>query len=267
MNLFDETVAEVLEGNVRYVLRRNPVRAAEIAGSRQSKMDSLQRLVQTQNVYLADHPRASVAVAERKIEAKHKKLRLPAIERKTEGRTISISPQCDPWSEAARLDGCYCLKTDVPANKASKEIIHNCYKDLAQVEWAFRTSKTGLLEARPFFVRLEKRTRGHLLVVMLAYLIVQELSRYWRDLDLTVEEALDELKSLCTTQVVVKDRPVLHNIPKPRASVQRLLDAANITLPPSIPDRGVRVSTRKKLTEERKTPDSKRLALASPTRS
>jgi len=63
---------------------------------------------------------------------------------------------------------------------------------------------------------------------------------------------LDELKSLCTTQVVVKDRPVLHNIPKPRASVQRFLDAANLTLPPSIADRGVRVSTRKKLTEERK---------------
>ena len=33
------------------------------------------------------------------------------------------------------------------------------------------------------------------------YLLVQELSRCWRDLDLPVEEGLDELKSLCTRQV------------------------------------------------------------------
>jgi len=68
------------------------------------------------------------------------------------------------------------------------------------VEWAFRTSKTTLLEARPIYVHLESRTRGHLLVVMLAYLLARELARCWRDLDLTVEEGLDELKSLCTTQ-------------------------------------------------------------------
>ena len=88
---------------------------------------------------------------------------------------------------------------------------------------------------------------------MLAYLLVQELARFWHHLDLTVEEGLDELKSLCTTQVVVQGRSVLHNIPQPRASVQRLLQAAQIALPTSIVDRGVRVSTRKKLTEERKT--------------
>ncbi len=121
------------------------------------------------------------------------------------------------------------------------------------MEWAFRTSKTTLLEARPIYVCLESRTRGHLLVVMLAYLLVQELAQCWRDLDLTVEEGLDELKSLCTTQVVIKGRAVLHNIPQPRTSVQSLLNAAHITLPNSILDRGVCVSTRKKLTEERKT--------------
>ena len=168
-------------------------------------------------------------------------------------RTLSISPEKDAWGQAAQLDGCYCLKTDVVSEKVSKETVHDRYKDLAHVEWAFRTSKTVLLEARPFYVRLETRTRGHLLVVMLAYLIVQELAKCWRRLELTVEEGLDELKSLCTTQVTVKGRPVLHNVPQPRKSVQCLLDAAKITLPKSIVDRGVRVSTRKKLVSERKT--------------
>ena len=177
-------------------------------------------------------------------------------------RTFSLSPQADAWTEAAKLDGCYCLKTDVLSGQASKETIHDRYKDLAHVEWAFRTSKTGLLEARPFYVRLETRTRGHLLVVMLAYLLVQELAKCWRDLELTVEEGLDELKSLCTTRVTVKGQSVLHNVPEPRESVQRLLDAAHVTLPKTIADRGVRVSTRKKLVDERKPPRNKRLAPA-----
>jgi transposase len=255
MSLFDEMIAEVVDDDagVRYVLRRNPQRASEMAEMRESKLAKLRKLVAEQNIYLEEHRRAAVRVARRKIEARHKSLRLPAIDVSVNERTIAISKKDDDWQEAAKLDGCYCLKTDLSKQQASKETVHDRYKDLSKVEWAFRTCKTTALEARPVYVCLASRTRGHLLVVMLAYLLVQELYRCWRDLDLTVEEGLDELKSLCTTQVVVKGRSVLHNIPQPRASVQRLLDAAGVTLPKSIADRGVRVSTRKKLTEERKT--------------
>jgi transposase len=255
MDLFDETVAEVVDekAKVRYVLRRNPQRASKMAGTRNSKLTKLQQLAAERNKYLAEHSRADVDVARRKIEARHKQLRLPAIDVTMNDRTILITKQGKSWQEAAKLDGCYCLKTDLSKQQVSKETVHDRYLDLSQVEWAFRTSKTTLLEARPVYVCLESRTRGHLLVVMLAYLLVQELARCWHDLDLTVEEGLDELKSLCTTQVVVQGRSVLHNIPQPRASVQRLLEAAQIALPKSIVDRGVRVSTRKKLTEERKT--------------
>ena len=255
IELFDQTVAEVADdaAGVRYVLRRNPQRAAEMAGTRNDKLAKVQRLVAEQNAYLAEHPRADVTVSRRKIEARHKQLRLPKIHVQVNGRTMAIGKEDRAWQEAAKLDGCYCLKTDLSAQQASKETVHDRYKDLSQVEWAFRSSKTTLLEARPIYVCLESRTRGHLLVVMLAYLLVQELARCWRDLDLTVQEGLEELKSLCTTQVVIKGRALLHNIPQPRASVQRLLEAANVALPTSIIDRGVRVSTRKKLTEERKT--------------
>jgi hypothetical protein len=251
IGLFDETVAEVLEGKVRYVLRRNPQRAEEIAAGRRSKLARLQKLVEAKNAYLTTHLRASVVTAQQEIKAKQEKSRLPETDLTLTGRTLSLSPKQDAWAKAAKLDGCYCLKTDLLSDAASKETIHDRYKDLAHVEWAFRTSKTGLLEARPIYVRLETRTRGHLLVVMLAYLLVQELAKCWRDLELTVEEGLEELKSLCTTRVTVKGQSVLHNVPQPRESVQRLLDAAQVTLPKSIADRGVRVSTRKKLVDER----------------
>ncbi len=264
MELFDEQVAEVTTNNgLRYVLRRNPTRAAEMVETRQSKYAALEQLVKEQNTYLAEHPRASVAVAQRKVEAKWKKLRLPAVDVKVDGpkandvkadgRSLLLSKQPEAWDESAKLDGCYCLKTDLLKGTASKEVIHDRYKDLSQIEWAFRTSKTVHLEARPIYVRLATRTRGHLFVLMLAYLLVQELSRCWRSLDITVEEGLDELKTLCTTQVVVKGKSLLHNVPQPRDSVARLLRAAQVELPRKLASRGVYVSTRKKLVEERTT--------------
>jgi transposase len=75
--------------------------------------------------------------------------------------------------EIAKLDGCYVLKTDLAREAASKETVHERYKDLALVEWAFRESKTVHLEMRPIYVRRESRTRGHAFVVMLAYV------RHW----------------------------------------------------------------------------------------
>jgi len=56
--------------------------------------------------------------------------------------------------------------------------------------------KSGYLEISPPFVQTEASTRGHVFVVMLAYLLERELDHYWRSLDLPVSEALDELGSL-----------------------------------------------------------------------
>jgi hypothetical protein len=151
------------------------------------------------------------------------------------------------------LDGCYCLKTDLTPQQATKDTVHARYKGLSQVEWAFRTSKTVHLEARPIYVRKESRTRGHLFVVMLAYLLVQELAQCWRHLDVTVEEGIHELATLCTTQVTVKGVPRVHNVPTPRPAVQRLLVAAHVTLPTQIASCGATVSTMKKLVDDRKT--------------
>jgi transposase len=257
MSLFDETLVEVTDNDtgIRYIMRYNPCRAAEIANTRNSKWAKLQKLVNERNKYLQAHARADVDVAKRNIEGLHKSLRLPEISITVKSRVITIAQNEDIWQDVSKLDGCYCLKTDLSKDDASKETVHDRYKDLSQVEWAFRTSKTTMLEARPVYVCLESRTRGHLLVVMLAYLLVQELTRCWRKIDLTVEEGLSQLKSLCTTQLTVKGCAVLNNIPTPRDSVQQLLDTAGVVLPKAIKDCGVNVSTRKKLTKERKVLD------------
>ena len=256
MTLFDQHLGEITtEAGIRYILRRNPERVMEIRQSRNSKLASLHQMVEKQNEYLAEHPRANEAVALRKINDRCKKLKVSKwIMAISSLRKISLTIDQEALAETEKLDGCYVLKTDLNKKVASKDIIHSRYKDLAQVEWAFRTSKTVQLEMRPVNVRLASRTRGHVFVVMLAYHIVQELANRWNEINLTVAEGVHELTTLCTTEMLVNGKPRCHKIPQPRPSVKQLLKAASVRLPDVLPCKGIRVATRKKLPENRLSP-------------
>ena len=254
-NLFDETLAEVTDETtgVRYVLRRNPQRAEELTASRQEKYRSVETVLAEQNKYLAGHPRASVKAAVARLQAKISKLRLSTwLTVSSEGRILSLTRDENELNELAKLDGCYCLKTDLTPEMADKGLVHARYKSLSQVEWAFRTCKTSHLEMRPVFVRKESRTRGHALVVMLAYRIEMELRRCWTSLNTTVAEGIAELSSLCMLEVTILGSPTINQIPAPRHSVQNLLNAADIEIPHALPYTGTKVYTKKKLADERK---------------
>jgi len=256
MTLFDQPLAEIkADKGIRYILRRNPERAIEIRQSRDSKLTSLRQMLKKQNEYLVEHTRASIAVALRKLSDRCEKLKVSKwVKAMASDRKVSLATDQEALTEIEKLDGCYVLKTDLNKKAADKETIHSRYKDLAQVEWAFRTSKTVHLEMRPVNVRLASRTRGHVFVVMLAYRIVQELADRWNQINLTVEEGVHELTTLCATEVLVEGEPRCNKIPQPRPSVEQLLKAASVCLPEVLPCKGIRVASRKKLHENRLTP-------------
>ena len=253
MELFEQELAEVLaDEGVRYVLRRNPVRAQEVRENRQAKLATLQALVAKQNHYLTEHPRAHAQGAWQKLVARAKTLRLSDwVELTLEERSITLTVNASRQQEEAKLDGCYVRKTDLTPSQAHKEIIHDRYKDLASVERAFRSCKTVHLEVRPIFLRLEERTRAHALVVMLAYQIIRYLASCWRAFDITVEEGLHALTTLCLVEVAPPNAPSYHCLPTPRDAIARLLHSADFTLPRAFALSGVRVSTKKKLQSER----------------
>ena len=113
--------------------------------------------------------------------------------------------------------------------------------------------KTTLLHLRGIYVRKANRTRAHVFSIMLAYMIAFELRRLWREMEVTIEEGIEELCSLCATEVVIGNLSV-QTIPRPIATGQMLLEKADITLPDAIPSRKATVFTRKKLVEERRYP-------------
>jgi hypothetical protein len=254
IGLFDDALAEVQEhSGLRYVLRRNGQRAQEMADTRQDKYRVLAQAVQLQNAYLAEHERAQPEVALRKLQARARKLGVNSwLSVAQEERIFSLVEDSEALAEASRLDGCYVLKTDLPAACAAKDIVHARYKDLAQVEWAFRCAKTVHLEMRPIFVRRASRTRGHALIVMLAYRLIQELAARWSALDLTVQEGIDLLASLCLVEVQVNGQVPFNQIPQPSETIQALLDAARVRLPSALPGKKRSVSTKAKLQNRRK---------------
>jgi transposase len=165
--LFTAQVREVEHEGLRYIVRRNPLRAAEMAAVRGDKQRTMEAWVAQKNASLAAHPRARVAVVLREGQTKLARLKSAAwLTGEVEERTIRLRVHAEAPREAARLDGCYVLKTDLPQAGAGTELVHERYKDLALVEQAFRTCKMAHLEVRPVYVRTAARPRGHALVVM-----------------------------------------------------------------------------------------------------
>ena len=166
-------------------------------------------------------------------------------------RVLSLNIDKAKLEELARLDGCYVIKTELSKEDVSAQVVHQRYKDLSLVEHGFRTIKTGLLETRPIYVRKEKRTKSHVFVVMLSYIIVHELQKRWSALDITVEEGVAELSTISSNEVMVGEVKY-SQIPQPRDQGKRLLDFAHITLPEALPCSNINVSTRRKLASRRK---------------
>lgn len=250
--LFTDEICEVEADGIRYILRRNPLRAEEMERTRKSKLASVREKAEARTQYLAGHPRADANKALDTVIAKIKKLKAEKWLTATEkDRVISVEKDEAALSQFALLDGCYVVKSDVSRKDADAKTLHDRYCDLEMVERSFRTMKTTHLELRPVFVHKKESTRGHAFVVMLSLLLQRELESCWVDLDITVEEGIAELASIHMQEVKLGDATI-QDIPKPTELGRQLLRKAAIQLPTVLPKTTANVHTKKKLPSERK---------------
>jgi len=139
------------------------------------------------------------------------------------------------WSERRdvieaeeRFDGWYLLTTSLPAESATKEDVFTHYRNLLDVEDAFRETKT-YLEVRPIFHQKDSRVRNHIRICFLAYWISSRLRREWRQLGETREVplVLAQLQQIRIGRLRIGEKickAVLTDIPKPLYTIlDRLL--------------------------------------------
>ena len=252
LGLFDIELCEIEADDVRYILRRNPKRRDEIRENRNNMIQKARRLSVDRNEYLRDHPKADPEVAQRKVNSYLKRRKLTTFcEVALADRILSLAIDEEAKEEYEKLDGCYVIKTDLKPEEAGAKEIHDRYKDLAYVEQAFRKKKTVLLEERPVYVRKASRTRGHMVVVELAYMIGYYIKDYWKEIDCTINEGIDELSTINANVIRIGSKEIAM-VPKPRKRAAQLLKALHIKLPQNILHLGVKVATKKKLRERRK---------------
>lgn len=242
-SLFDEKVVEVYDdmAGVRYVLRRNPVRQKEVRTNRLMRMTKVEECVQERNDYLNDSERRSPEVALRKVNeliGRYKLKSLLAV-RLTEqnGRQLELTRNKDALKDAELLDGCYVIKTDLSHEQLAAQKVHDRYKELAQVESAFRTMKSEL-EIRPLYHRLEGRTRAHVFICMLAYIVEREFAKLTKEIEGTLKEKWDLLEHVMTVEVDMGNMQA-YKVAEPSAEARQILRAVKVTLPKKLADRSV----------------------------
>ena len=138
---------------------------------------------------------------------------------------------------------------------ASRQELHDRYKDLAKVENGFRTLKHGHLEIRPWYVTSETNTREHALTAMLALKVRRRLQQAWEPLNLTVGEGLRELGSCSIMEIYEKNngQSVSRKMPEPNELQARLIGAFGLSLPKQAPATGPVVVTRVEMQKRRKS--------------
>ena len=176
VDFFEEIAQAVEYGDLRLVLRRNEAVCRKEANRRRDKLVKLQHLVAARNEQVQGSPRADPTVGLRRLSAWAKRHQLCSFVTLTlEDRQLTLGVDEEKQADAALLDGCYVIETDVSQEKMDAVTVDQRYRDLQQVERNFRNMKTGLLEGRPIYVRKKNRTLGHVFAAMLALKLGREL--------------------------------------------------------------------------------------------
>jgi len=241
MGLFEEKIGEVEAEGLRYVLRKNPEIERKERRRVEDKLATLVRKVAARNQFVANSKRGDPESGWRQFKAWVCRHKLQAfVQVRLQERMLIVEVDEAAQSAALLLAGCYVIETDVPSEMLGAEQVHDCYKDLAQVERDWRWIKTGLLEIRPLFLRKANRTRAHALVCMLALKIVREMHRRLTarfattDTDphaVILPDALAALSRLCLQHYSLEDGTTITRLPQPDARQQCILEALHITMP------------------------------------
>lgn len=245
LDLFDETAQEVEHGTRRLILRRNEARQHKEAHRRQDKLAKLHRLVAERNAFVQQATRATPEAGLRQLTQWAKTHTLTAFLTLTlQDTQLTVELDEAKQADAALLDGCYVLETDVPPEAMDAATVDARYWDLQHVERDFRTMKTSLLEMRPIFVRKATHTCGHVFAAMLALKVAREGERGLKAAlgttehsaqALTLKDALSALSRLCFQRHAVAGQEFLQ-VPRPDQRQTAILTALGVK-PPAITKR------------------------------
>ena len=237
IGMFDErNIVEVIDGNKRYCLCKNPDMAKKEAATRtvllKKTTDELDKII-----VCAKKTKYSKEMRAGKAVSKYKMGKFIDFEGSGDGLTYAINQE--KIEREANLDGCYVVYTDVPSETMTAVQTVENYKSLMHVEQAFRNMKTVQLEFRPVYHKTDDRIKCHVFICMLAYYVMWHMRQLLQPLfdadgvgenrKYTFHSVLEILKSIRKETVEVAGNPS-YIITSPTAEQQNILNLLQIRI-------------------------------------
>lgn len=88
---------------------------------------------------------------------------------------FTVDFKAEKYLQAKQLAGKYVICTGIDKEQMDKHEVRKQYKNLQNVEHAFRDFKSDHIQIRPVFVRNQAQTRGHVMLTMFSYAIIKEM--------------------------------------------------------------------------------------------
>jgi len=200
LELFSKDLVEIEDKGVRYILCNNPVLQQEKNQKREALKSMFeQELSLIKSSWDKRHNQNLENIEKIKQGHKNKKLVVNFSKKKLDSykyRATSalkkykmskfytiiitndefkIEYDFQKYQQEKSLDGKYVIESTVKKENMDAKQVREKYKDLQNVEHAFRDMKTDKLNIRPIFHINEAQTRGHVFVSMFSYAIIKEI--------------------------------------------------------------------------------------------
>jgi len=178
LSLFDErNLAEIRSkdfSSERLVACFNPLLAAERGRKREVLLAATERLLEKIRAEVGRRTKTPLSAPQigqkvGKVINRHKVGK--HFEVAIDDGHFSFCRRTEAIKHEAELDGLYVIRTSESKQNLSAEDTVRSYKNLAQVERAFRTLKGMDLRIRPIHHRGEERVRAHIFVCLLVYYV------------------------------------------------------------------------------------------------
>lgn len=200
LSLFAKELSEVENNGTRYILSKNPIleqqknelrenlkqrfedNILEIKRAWQKRRDqNLENQKKLKNGH--KNKKLVIEFSNKKLDnykfrasellKRYKMTKFYQVEISNERFTINFL--LEAYQQARLLDGKYVIETNVKKEEMETAEVRNKYKELQNVEHAFRDLKVDKLNIRPIFHRNAAQTRGHVFISMFSYAIIKEI--------------------------------------------------------------------------------------------
>ncbi len=167
----------------RLIACRNPALAIRRSKKRQSLLDATHKELEKVRAMVGRgrlRSQDKIGVRVGKVVNKYKVAKLFTLD--IQHNQFNFVIDQDKLAAESALDGLYVIRSSVSEQRLDDDATVRSYKQLSQVERAFRTLKSLDLQVRPIHHRLEPRVRAHIFLCMLAYYVQWHMLEVWRPL-------------------------------------------------------------------------------------